>query len=192
MANPALSKEFGELPAVTDATLNQPPPSPITVDGERMSVGGTAAKTGFLLLLVLGAGSWGWNLVDPASGDTAIPGWWFFIAIGVFILAIVTAFRPQIAVITGPLYSLTMGVALGVISHIYDDKMDELLDQTRLATDAESRQEAIVEVSTLITEQAYMVPLYAPKLFYVLSNRVKDAVWSPYTALFLNDAYIED
>ena len=136
MANPALSKEFGELPAVTDATLNQPPPSPITVDGDRMSVGGTAAKTGFLLLLVLGAGSWGWNLVDPASGETAIPGWWFFIAIGVFILAIVTAFRPQIAVITGPLYSLTMGVALGVISHIYDEAFEGIVLQAIMATAA--------------------------------------------------------
>ena len=53
MANPALDKEFGELPAVTDATLDQPPASPISSDSERMTIGGTSAKTGFFLLLVL-------------------------------------------------------------------------------------------------------------------------------------------
>ncbi len=61
MANPALNKQFGELPAV-----------------------GTSAKTGFLLTLVLGAGAWGWKLVDPASGQAEIPVWWFFAAIGAF------------------------------------------------------------------------------------------------------------
>ena len=136
MANPALDKEFGQLPAATDVTLDQPPVSPISSEGDRMTIGGTAAKTGFFLLLVLGAGSWGWNLVDPAAGETSIPGWWFFVAIGVLILAIVTAFNPRLAVITGPLYSLTMGVALGAISHIYDEAFEGIVLQAIMATAA--------------------------------------------------------
>lgn len=139
MANPALKKQFGELPAVgasADAALQTAPISPITAEGDVMTVGGTAAKTGFLLVLVLGAGAWGWTLVDPASGQADIPVWWFFAAIGALILAIVTAFKPQLAIITGPLYALTQGVALGVISHVYDYQFEGIVLQAILATAA--------------------------------------------------------
>lgn len=135
MANPALKKSFGELPAV-DATLQTAPSGPITTDADSMTIGGTAAKTGLLLLLVLATGSWGWSLVDPVSGQTDIPGWWFLVMIAVVVLAIVTAFRPQIAIVTGPLYALTMGVMLGVISHIYDAQFDGIVLQAILATAA--------------------------------------------------------
>ena len=38
--------------------------------------------------------------------------------------------------ITGPLYSLTMGVALGVISHIYDEAFEGIVLQAIMATAA--------------------------------------------------------
>jgi len=136
MANPTMQRQFGSYPEVTDAALQTAAPSPITTDGESMTIGGTAAKTGFLLLLVLASGSWGWSLVDPAAGETSLPGWWFLIFIGVLILAIVTAFRPQLAIITGPLYALAMGVAVGSISHIYDAQWDGIVIQAILATAA--------------------------------------------------------
>ena len=137
MANPTLQKSFGELPAASaDAALQQQAPSPITVDGDSMTIGGTSAKTGFLLLLVLGAGTWGWSLVDPVAGTTSIPGWLFLVMIGALILAIVTAFRPQIAVFTSPIYALTQGVMVGAISHIYDAAWDGIVLQAILATAA--------------------------------------------------------
>ena len=136
MANPTMQRQFGSYPEVTDAALQTAAPSLITSDGESMTIGGTAAKTGFLLLLVLASGSWGWSLVDPAAGETSIPGWWFLVFIGVMILAIVTAFRPQLAIITGPLYALAMGVAVGSISHIYDAQWDGIVIQAILATAA--------------------------------------------------------
>jgi uncharacterized YccA/Bax inhibitor family protein len=138
MANPTLKKQFGGYPEVTEATdvaLATAAPSPVT-SGDAMTIGGTAAKTGFLLLLVLGTGAWGWSLVDPASGSASLPVWWLFVAIGAFVLAIVTAFKPQIAVFTGPLYSLTMGVAVGAISHIYDAQFEGIVLQAILATAA--------------------------------------------------------
>lgn len=139
MSNPALNTQFGELPPVgasADAALQTAPTSPIISDGDVMTIGGTAAKTGFLLVLVLGAGAWGWTLVDPASGQAEIPGWWFFAAMGALVLAIVTVFKPRLAIVTGPLYALTQGVALGVISHIYDVRFEGIVLQAILATAA--------------------------------------------------------
>jgi len=139
MANPTLQKEFGSYPdvtATTDAAVTAPPRSPVSIDGDAMTIGGTAAKTGLLLLLVVAAGAWGWNLVDPSTGSTSIPAWWFFVALGAFGLAIVTAFRPALAVISGPVYALTQGVALGAISHIYDARFDGIVLQAIMATAA--------------------------------------------------------
>lgn len=138
MANPTLQRQFGEYPEVSasaDAALQTPPSiSPVSADGESMTIGGTAAKTGFLLLLVLGAGAWGWTLVSPETGDTEMPIWVLPLMIGVLVVAIVTAFKPQIAIVTGPLYALSMGAMVGVISHMYDYEYEGIVVQAILAT----------------------------------------------------------
>ncbi|MGI9529074.1 MAG: Bax inhibitor-1/YccA family protein [Acidimicrobiia bacterium] len=139
MANPALDKTFGELPAVTvsaDAALQTAAPSPVVSDHEVMTIGGTAAKTGLLLLLVIGAGAWGWTLVDPEAGTSSIPAGLWLLMIGVFVLAIVTAFKPRLAIVTGPIYALSMGVVLGAISHIYDAQFGGIVIQAVMATAA--------------------------------------------------------
>jgi len=141
MSNPTLSKQFGALPttdtassASADAIL-QSAKIPFTPHAAYpMTIGGTIAKTAFLLALVVGAGMWGWTQVDPEVGPVNIPFWWFFVLIGAVGLAIVTAFKPQIAKFTGPLYAVTMGVALGVISHIYNAQFDGIVLQAIMAT----------------------------------------------------------
>ncbi|RLE11262.1 MAG: hypothetical protein DRJ28_10985 [Actinobacteria bacterium] len=143
MANPTLSRQFGALPehgaagsVATDATL-QGAKIPFAVgDEDPMTISGTVAKTAFLLALVVGSGMWGWSLVQPETGSSEVPGWWFLALIGAVVLAIVTAFKPQLAVFTGPIYALTMGVALGVISHIYNVAYDGIVLQAILATAA--------------------------------------------------------
>ncbi len=132
-----MQKQFGGYPEVVDAGLQSAPPTgPITVDAESMTIGGTAAKTGFLLLLVLATGAWGWNQVDLESGTSTIPGWWWLLLIGVVVLAIVTAFRPRLAIVTGPLYALTMGAMIGSISRIYEAEFEGIVIQALLATAA--------------------------------------------------------
>jgi uncharacterized YccA/Bax inhibitor family protein len=141
MANPTLSKQFGALPksdsagsASADAAL-QTAKLPFTPgSADPMTISGTVAKSAFLLALVVGAGMWGWNLVEPETGASSIPGWWFIVLIAAVVLAIVTAFKPQIAKFTGPLYALTMGVGLGVISHIYDAAYEGIVLQAIMAT----------------------------------------------------------
>ena len=141
MANPTLSKQFGALPksdsaasASADAAL-QTAKLPFTPgNADPMTISGTVAKSAFLLALVVGAGMWGWNLVEPETGTSSIPGWWFIVLIAAVVLAFVTAFKPQIAKFTGPLYALTMGVGLGVISHIYDAAYEGIVLQAIMAT----------------------------------------------------------
>lgn len=141
MANPTLSKQFGALPkndtassASADAILQTAkiPFAPGAADP--MTISGTIAKTAFLLALVVGAGMWGWGQVQPEVGVVDIPGWWFLILIVTIALAIVTAFKPQIAKFTGPLYALSMGAALGVISHVYNAEFDGIVLQAIMAT----------------------------------------------------------
>ncbi len=137
MANPTLEREFGKLPAndaaSSAALASAKLPYDVGVD-DPMTIGGVSAKTAFLLLLVLGAGTWGWSLVDPATGAMSLPVWWFFLSIGVLILAIVTAFKPRLAIVTGPLYALTQGVAIGTISRFYEVQFEGIVIQALLAT----------------------------------------------------------
>ncbi|MEN8041505.1 MAG: Bax inhibitor-1/YccA family protein [Actinomycetota bacterium] len=143
MANPTLSKQFGALPenntassAPTDAMLQSAKIPFSTGEAEPMTIGGTVSKTAFLLALVVGAGMWGWGQVQPEVGVIDIPGWWFLVLFGALILAIVTAFKPALARFTGPLYALTQGVAMGVISHVYNAAYDGIVVQAILATAA--------------------------------------------------------
>jgi uncharacterized YccA/Bax inhibitor family protein len=139
MANPPLEKQFGALPevgAASDAALSQAKTPVVMGADDAMTIGGTSAKTAFLLILVLGAGVWGWNQVDPQSGDTGLPGWWFLLAMGVLVLAIVTAFKPQLAIITGPLYALSQGAAIGTISRFYEAQFEGIVLQAIMATAA--------------------------------------------------------
>ncbi|MEZ5175455.1 MAG: Bax inhibitor-1/YccA family protein [Acidimicrobiia bacterium] len=136
MANPTLQKQFGALPAANaaaDQTLSTAT-TPVTMGAEvPMTLAGTAIKTAFLLALVLGAGAWGWTLVDPDAATIAIPGWWWLVLIGAVILAIVTSFRPQLAIVTGPLYAVAQGVVVGAISHIYEAEFEGIIIQALLA-----------------------------------------------------------
>lgn len=139
MANPTLEKTFGQLPPVeaeSDVALSQyKGPLEIGTD-EPMTIGGVSAKTAFLLILVLGAGSYGWSLVDPETGESSLPGWFWLVLIAVVGLAIFTAFRPKLAIVTGPLYALAQGVMVGVISHYYNVEFDGIVLQAILATAA--------------------------------------------------------
>ncbi len=138
MANPTLESKFGSLPepgstATADAALVQQ--SPIVTGADvSMTIGGTALKTAILLLFVVASGWWGWNQVDPAGGTYDIPSWWWIVMLAAVGLAIVTAFKPQLAIVTGPLYAVAMGVSIGAISHIYDAAWDGIVLQAVMAT----------------------------------------------------------
>ena len=82
-----------------------------------MTINGTINKIGLLLLLVIAAAAYTWRMVmgaDPGrAGTMAITG-----AIGGFIMALVTVFRPRSSGFTAPVYAILEGLFLGSISAI--------------------------------------------------------------------------
>lgn len=73
-----------------------------------MTVGGTMAKTGLLLAIILVTATLGWLMPMPA------------LMIGGFVLALICSlvafFKPSTAPVTAPLYAVFKGYAVGVIS----------------------------------------------------------------------------
>ena len=134
MANPVLQKNFGDqaaLDAGMTTTQGGIPGHAGPVVTERMSVGGVTTKTGGLLLLVLAAAAWGWSITNPLAG---FPGWFLWLVLGAFGVAIVTVVRPQLAPFLAPVYAVLEGVLLGVISRVYEAAWDGIVIQAVLAT----------------------------------------------------------
>jgi len=88
--------------------------------GEAMTVSGTVNKTGILLICTVATAAWTWNTFlttrDPASVmPMAAIG-----AIGGLIVAIVTIFKKEWAMVTAPIYALLQGLVLGSVSAILE------------------------------------------------------------------------
>jgi uncharacterized YccA/Bax inhibitor family protein len=81
------------------------------------TVQGTVGKT-FLMLAILSATAlWSWN----AFGTAQFPRMLLPIsALGGFIVAMITIFKPSSAPVTAPLYAAVQGVFLGAVSRLYD------------------------------------------------------------------------
>jgi len=98
-----------------------------------MTINGTINKVGLMLLLVIGAAAYTWNMVmgaDPGrAGTFAIAG-----AIGGFIVALITIFRPQSSGITAPIYAILEGLFLGAISAIVNARYPGIAFQAVLLT----------------------------------------------------------
>jgi len=98
-----------------------------------MTINGTINKTGLMLLLVIAAAAYTWNMVmgaDPGrAGTLAMTG-----AIGGFIMALVTIFRPQSSAITAPIYAILEGLFLGAISAIINAQYPGVAFQAVLLT----------------------------------------------------------
>lgn len=80
--------------------------------GEAMTISGTINKTAILAALVLASSVWSWM-----NGSTTIM---IVGAVGGLITGLITAFRPQSASITAPIYALFEGMFLGVISAYFE------------------------------------------------------------------------
>jgi uncharacterized YccA/Bax inhibitor family protein len=98
-----------------------------------MTINGTLNKTGIMLLLLIAAASYTWRMVSGADAGNA--GMFAMIgAIGGFILALVTVFRPQSSGITAPIYAILEGLFLGAISAIINAQYPGVAFQAVLLT----------------------------------------------------------
>ncbi|EIL89814.1 MULTISPECIES: Bax inhibitor-1/YccA family protein [Rhodanobacter] len=124
--NPVLQeKAFRDLPAT----------------GERMTMNGTIARTGLLLLLAVITGGWTWHhFVEVArsgglpAGLAAIsPYIWGGLIVGL-VLALVTTFASRWAGLTAPFYAMAEGCALGGISVMLEMRYPGIVLQAVMLT----------------------------------------------------------
>lgn len=120
----------GQLSA--DAFGNQTPPGSYVGTSETMSVTGSARAALVLFAIVVGAGAWAWLSV-PLENYTPVLLVSIFVALG---FGLVTTFKPKVAKVTAPIYAVSEGVAMGMISRIYEDAYSGIVVQAILATGA--------------------------------------------------------
>ena len=99
---------------------------------EVMTLSGAVNKTGFYLLLCTLTAALNWNLLysNPALASGLLS----FGAIGGFIAALVTIFKPTMANITAPIYAALQGLALGAVSSMYESFYDGIVIQALALT----------------------------------------------------------
>ena len=138
----------GAPPPPAPPTSGRPAPAagPVVTDGRTMTMGGTALATLVLLLVTVLAGIYGWTTVtetpvaNPVEGEPTVtatldqPVLLFVALFAGLGLAILTAFKPKLARITGVLYALCQGYVLGAISHLFDAQWNGIVVQAVLGT----------------------------------------------------------
>jgi uncharacterized YccA/Bax inhibitor family protein len=113
-------------------------------DTRTMTIGGTAVKTFFFLLVLIGGGAWGWAAatkpvaVDVGSGyantTVTIPGGFWLASFLALFVGIFLAFNPRRAGLLGALYALLEGFCLGAISAAFDAQTDGIVAAAVLCT----------------------------------------------------------
>ena len=94
----------------------------------RMTIAGTITKAFTLLLLTLATTLYAWNRAE--AGVIADTGTLFLIGVvGGLGVGMMTIFRPRVAPITAPLYAVLEGLALGVLSSLYNARVRGILQE---------------------------------------------------------------
>jgi uncharacterized YccA/Bax inhibitor family protein len=113
--NPALAMGFNQYAAQGSWGDAYAAPRSLT-----MTVQGTVSKT-FLLLAILSATAlWAWSEAGSGNMTGGLLGG---AAIGGFIVAMITCFKPTLAPWTAPVYAALEGVFLGAVSKLVESRM---------------------------------------------------------------------
>jgi uncharacterized YccA/Bax inhibitor family protein len=95
--------------------------------GDAMTVEGSVNKTIILLFVLIGAAFAGWRLSETMAISPMIL--WGGGAIGGFVVAMITIFKPKWSAITAPVYGLLEGVFLGSISYFFNSMFEGIVMQ---------------------------------------------------------------
>lgn len=87
-------------------------------DTRRMTIEGTATKTGILLALATLSAGFTWNMILQPGGAQSAMSWAIGGLIGGLIVALVLMFRPSAAPVLAPVYAVLEGLFLGAISSV--------------------------------------------------------------------------
>jgi uncharacterized YccA/Bax inhibitor family protein len=96
---------------------------------EAMSIQGTANKALLLLLCVLVTASWIWSKYYQAMNPQVVMPWVAVGAIGGFIVALATIFKPTWAPVSAPLYALLEGLVIGGVSALFEAQFPGIVIQ---------------------------------------------------------------
>lgn len=113
-------------PAFNSAVYKKSSDGRFASSAETMTVSGTVNKTMIMALLVLASAAWSW-----VNGSQVIM---IVGVVGGLITGLVTAFRPQSASITAPIYALFQGMFLGVISAYFEASYGGIVFQAVAST----------------------------------------------------------
>lgn len=120
-SNPTLRQDAFQAPPPgrTVSTGLELPPDPFAT-ARTMTVQGVVNKTALLFAVTVATASWAWiALPQTLAGPLLLGG----LLVGL-VLAMVTAFRPQVAPVTGIIYAVATGTVLGVVSEMYESRYD--------------------------------------------------------------------
>ena len=92
-------------------------------ESEVMTEKGTMNKFFMMCLLVIAAASFTWSAYYQGKDVTS---WMWIGAIGGFVVAIATTFKPNWSPITAPIYALLEGVFVGAISAVYNNAFQQV------------------------------------------------------------------
>lgn len=106
---------------------------------------------------------------------------------GEFGMALVSLLHPE-ADLLHLVYHSTKGSL--PVARLTDPALDAELDRSRSATDPLARQAALDAAQARITEQAYVLPLYAPTVHTAVRERVRGVVLGSGGELLLDDAAV--
>jgi uncharacterized YccA/Bax inhibitor family protein len=108
---------------------------------ESMTLNGTLARAGLLLVLMLITGAWTWHrFMLAASGGNVVAGleavqpfFWGGLIVG-FVLALASAFKPTWTPVSAPLYALAEGTFLGAVSAMFEVRYHGIVLQAVMAS----------------------------------------------------------
>lgn len=104
----------------TNPTLNASTFSVPRTFGDTMTLNGTILKTVILLLCALATSSITWNAFTESHDAGQASGLMTIGALGGFVLALVTVFKKNWAMVTAPVYALLEGLFLGGASALFE------------------------------------------------------------------------
>jgi uncharacterized YccA/Bax inhibitor family protein len=117
-----------EISRSSNPTLNSKTfESIIGTHSEKMTIQGTVNKTFIMLIFILLAASYTWNIYITTKAPPI--GWMIGGAIGGFILALITVFKQQWSPITAPIYAALQGLFLGALSAIFEQMYSGIVIQ---------------------------------------------------------------
>ena len=182
MSNPALERAFSpdatqqRTPAELDAgwaaaqeSYAKPAYRGPVVGEATMTLNGVIWAAAALIVLVIGAGAFGWSATTSNETTIELPSWLFLAAIGGLGIAILTIFKPTFARFTAPLYAVVQGLVVGAISKVYEGQYDGIVLQA---------------VALTVGVFAVMLFLYATRVIRV-TEKLRMGIVAAVGAIFL-------